>query len=42
VIVPERPFLGCPVVGDLSELDGDVAVLGIPHGVHMSSTRRSN
>ena len=33
MIVPERPFLGCPVVGDLTQLDADVAVLGIPHGV---------
>jgi len=33
MILPERPFLGCPVVGDLSRLDADVVVLGIPHGV---------
>jgi agmatinase len=33
VIVPERPFLGCPAVGDLTQLDADVAVMGIPHGV---------
>jgi agmatinase len=33
MILPERPFLGCPVVGDVTELDADVAVLGIPHGV---------
>jgi agmatinase len=33
VIVPERPFLGCPVAGDLGRLDADVVVLGIPHGV---------
>jgi agmatinase len=33
VILPERPFLGCPVARDLSRLDADVAVLGIPHGV---------
>jgi agmatinase len=33
MIVPERPFLGCPVVGDLTQLDADVALLGIPHGV---------
>jgi agmatinase len=33
VILPERPFLGCPVAGELAELDADVAVLGIPHGV---------
>jgi agmatinase len=33
VILPERPFAGCPVVGDLTELDADVVVLGIPHGV---------
>ncbi len=33
VILPERPFAGCPVVGDLTGLDADVVVLGIPHGV---------
>ena len=33
MILPERSFLGCPVVADLSRLDADVAVLGIPHGV---------
>jgi hypothetical protein len=33
MIVPERPFLGCPVVGDLAQLEAEVAVLGIPHGV---------
>lgn len=33
MILPERPFLGCPVVGDLTQLDADVVVLGIPHGV---------
>jgi agmatinase len=33
MILPERPFLGCPVVGDFARLDADVVVLGIPHGV---------
>jgi agmatinase len=33
MILPARPFLGCPVVGDLSRVDADVVVLGIPHGV---------
>ena len=33
MILPERPFLGCPVVGGLSQVDADVVVLGIPHGV---------
>jgi agmatinase len=33
MILPERPFLGCPVVGDLAQLDADTALLGIPHGV---------
>jgi agmatinase len=33
MFLPERPFLGCPVVGDLNQLDADVALLGIPHGV---------
>jgi agmatinase len=33
VILPERPFLGVPAVGDLSRLDADVAMLGIPYGV---------
>jgi agmatinase len=33
VILPERPFLGCPVAGDLTRFDADVAVMGIPHGV---------
>jgi agmatinase len=33
MILPKPPFLGCPVVGDLSQLDADVVVLGIPHGV---------
>ena len=33
MILPERPFLGCPVVGDLSRLNADVVVLGIPYGV---------
>ena len=33
MILPERPFLGCQVVGDLSRLEGDVVVLGIPYGV---------
>jgi agmatinase len=33
VIIPERSFLGCPVVRDLSQLDADVAIIGIPYGV---------
>jgi agmatinase len=33
MILPKRPFLGCPVVGDLTRLDAEVAVLGIPHAV---------
>jgi agmatinase len=33
MIVPDRPFLGCTAVGDLTQLRADVAVLGIPHGV---------
>jgi agmatinase len=33
MILPERPFLGCPVVGDLTQLDADIALVGIPHGV---------
>lgn len=33
MILPERPFLGCPVAGDFTQLDADVVVLGIPHGV---------
>jgi hypothetical protein len=33
MIAGERPFLGCPVVGDLAQLEAEVAVLGIPHGV---------
>jgi agmatinase len=33
MILPERPFLGCPVAGELTRLDADIAVLGIPHGV---------
>jgi agmatinase len=33
VILPEQPFLGCPVVSDLARLDADVVVLGIPHAV---------
>jgi agmatinase len=33
MILPERPFLGCPVVSDFTQLDADVVVLGIPHGV---------
>jgi agmatinase len=33
MVLPERPFLGCPVARDLSQLDADIAVLGIPHGV---------
>jgi agmatinase len=33
MILPERPFLGCPVVSELSQLDADIALLGIPHGV---------
>jgi agmatinase len=33
VVLPERPFLGCRVVGDLARLDADVVVLGIPHAV---------
>jgi hypothetical protein len=33
MILPERPFLGCPVVGDLPALDADVAVMGIQHAV---------
>jgi agmatinase len=33
MVVPERPFLGCPVVSDIARLDTDVLVLGIPHAV---------
>ena len=33
MILPDRPFLGCPVASDLTQLDADVVVLGIPHGV---------
>ena len=33
MVLPERPFLGCRVVGDLTRLDADVVVLGIPHAV---------
>ena len=33
MILPERPFLGCPVAGDLTQLEADVVVIGIPHGV---------
>ena len=33
MILPERPFLGCPVAGELTRLDADIVVLGIPHGV---------
>lgn len=33
MILPKRPFLGCPIGGDLIQLDADVVVLGIPHGV---------
>jgi len=33
MVVREKPFLGCPLVGDLARLDADVAVLGIPHGI---------
>jgi agmatinase len=33
MILPEPPFLGCPVGRDLTALDADVAVLGIPHAV---------
>jgi agmatinase len=33
MILPKRPFLGCPVVGDLTRLEADIALLGIPHGV---------
>jgi hypothetical protein len=33
MILPEQPFLGCRVGGDLTELDADVVVLGIPHAV---------
>jgi agmatinase len=33
MILPERPFLGCPVVSELSQLDADIALLGIPHAV---------
>jgi agmatinase len=29
---PEAGFLGSPVVTDLSTLDADVAILGVPHG----------
>jgi agmatinase len=32
-VAGERSFLGCPVVGDLAEIDADVVLLGIPHGV---------
>ena len=30
---PESGFLGAPVVTDLSTVDADVAILGVPHGV---------
>jgi len=33
MVLPERPFLGCRVVGDLTQLDADVVVVGIPHAV---------
>jgi agmatinase len=33
MLLPAWPFLGCPVVGDLTQLDADIVVLGIPHGV---------
>ena len=33
MILPERAFLGCPVADDVTQLDADVVVLGIPHGV---------
>ena len=33
MVLPEKPFLGCPVAGDLAALDADVVVLGIPHAV---------
>jgi agmatinase len=33
MVLPELPFLGCPVVGELTQLDADVVVLGIPHAV---------
>jgi agmatinase len=33
VVLPQKPFLGCPVVDDLARLDADVVVLGIPHAV---------
>jgi len=36
MVLPERPFLGCPVVGDLTQIDADVVVLGIPHAVSYS------
>ena len=29
---PEAGFLGAPIVTDLSRLDADVAILGVPHG----------
>jgi agmatinase len=33
MILPDPPFLGCPVAADLSQLDADVVVVGIPHAV---------
>jgi hypothetical protein len=28
MILPERPFLGCPVADDVTQLDADVVILG--------------
>jgi agmatinase len=33
LVLPEKPFLGCPVAGDLAALDADAVFLGIPHAV---------
>jgi agmatinase len=33
MILPQETFLGRPVVGDLTRIDADVAVVGIPHAV---------
>ena len=42
MIVPERPFLGGQVVGDLSRLEGDVVVLGSRTAFRTASTRTSS
>jgi agmatinase len=40
MFLPEKPFLGCPVVSDLARVDADVVVLGIPHAVSYAGDER--